>query len=492
AQEAITLLESSFKLDSETVITDAKYGFIAGALKETFKPGLVIRRRATDKIDAFLTSRLFGFPIFLFFMWLVFQGTFGIGQYPMGWIDSGVQLLSGFVSTALPDGTLKALLVDGIIAGVGGVIVYLPNILILFFFISLMEDTGYMARAAFIMDRIMHRIGLHGKSFIPLIMGFGCNVPAIMAARTIESRNDRIVTILIMPFMSCSARLPVYVLFISAFFPSNPGTVLFLLYGLGIAIASGSALLLKNTFFRSKDIPFVMELPPYRIPTMKSALRHMWDKGVQYLKKMGGVILIASIIIWALGHFPRNPELSQDYDRLITAVEQSVSSGAQDEQISRKIGEISRMKEAERQEKSYIGQIGKTIEPVIEPLGFDWRIGVSIISGLAAKEIVVSSLSVLLNADIQSDETNADLKNKILFQTVTSGTRAGEKLFTPLVALSFMVFILIYFPCIATIVAMKKETGSLKWSVFSMLYSTGMAWMLSFVIYQIGSLFFQA
>ena len=501
---SISKMEDSFKEDSETIITDAKYGFIAGALRETYTPGQLLRRRTTEIIDAILTSRVFGFPIFLIFMWLMFQGTFSIGKYPMEWIDSGVQLLSTFISGAMPDGTLKALIIDGIIGGVGGVIVFLPNILILFFFISLMEDTGYMARAAFIMDKIMHKIGLHGKSFIPLIMGFGCNVPAIMATRTIESRNDRLVTILISPFMSCSARLPVYVLFIGAFFTSNPGTILFALYTLGIAIAALSAVLLKKTFFRSKDIPFVMELPPYRMPTAKSVVSHMWEKGVQYLKKMGGVILVASIIIWALGHFPTKTEFSHDYTAMYKAVDEqmtdqatAVENGTTPVSLSqienlkeKKYKEIALMQESERQEKSYIGRIGKAIEPLIQPLGFDWRIGISIITGLAAKEIVVSSMGVLFNADTESDETSAALKDKLLSQTISSGPRTGEKLFTPLVAFSFMVFVLLYFPCIATVIAMKNETGGWKWPVFSIFYSIGMAWIFSFIIYQAGKILF--
>ena len=495
ADHQIKQLETAYREDSETVITDAKYGFIAGALRETFSPARQFKRRATETIDAFLTNKLFGFPFFFAMMWLMFQGTFTLGQFPVDAIDTGVKALSSLIEAHMPASVLKDLVIEGIIGGVGGVIIYLPNILILFFFISLMEDTGYMARAAFIMDKVMHRIGLHGKSFIPLVMGFGCNVPAIMATRTIESRSDRIVTILITPFMSCSARLPVYVLFISVFFPKHPGTVLFALYVLGIAIASLSALALKRFVFTSQDVPFVMELPPYRMPTLKSATLHMWDKGVQYLKKMAGVILVASIIIWALGHFPTNPVLSHDYAAMEqkTAAEYDVKMKAADPEAAqlltaekeKSLMEISRMKEAERQEKSYIGRLGKTVEPVLEPLGFDWRIGVSIISGLAAKEIVVSSLGVLLNAG--SDSESAELKDHLTSQTIDSGHRKGQPLFTPLVAFSFMVFILIYFPCIATITAMRREIGSYKWPLFAMLYSTGAAWLLSFAIYQIGS-----
>jgi ferrous iron transport protein B len=498
AEHQIKLLEAAYREESETIITDAKYGFIAGALRETFFPAQQLKRRATEAIDAFLTNKLFGFPFFFAMMWLMFQGTFTIGQYPVDAIDIGVKALSSLIEVHMPVGVLKDLVIEGIIGGVGGVIIYLPNILILFFFISLMEDTGYMARAAFIMDKVMHRIGLHGKSFIPLIMGFGCNVPAIMATRTIESRNDRLVTILITPFMSCSARLPVYVLFIGVFFPSHPGTVLFVLYGLGIIIASLTAVALRKFLFKSQDVPFVMELPPYRMPTLKSATRHMWDKGVQYLKKMGGVILIASIIIWALGHFPTHTEFSQDYDVMTQAVsaeyDAKISSlpGSLDAIKTEKetaLTEIEHLKEAERQEKSYIGRLGKVIQPVLEPLGFDWRIGVSLLTGLAAKEIVVSSLGVLLSTGADSDEQSSELKGKLISQTVDSGPRKGQKLFTPVVAFAFMIFILIYFPCIATITAMKKEIGSYKWPLIAMFYSTGAAWLIAFAIYQVGSRF---
>jgi ferrous iron transport protein B len=495
-------IEKIFGDDCETVITDAKYGFINGALKETVVPNVQTNRKTSEIIDTILTNRILGFPVFLIIMWLIFQITFSIGKFPMELISKGVGLVSDLVSTFMPDGSLKALLIDGVIGGVGGVIVFLPNILILFFFISLMEDTGYMARAAFIMDRVMHRIGLHGKSFIPLIMGFGCNVPAIMATRTIESKSDRLVTILISPFMSCSARLPVYVLFISAFFPDRAGSMLFLIYAIGVAIAAFSAILFKKTFFRDKDIPFVMELPPYRIPTLRSAGKHMWDKGVQYLKKMGGVILLASIIIWALGHYPQKVEFSKDYNAMTMAINQQVDDDkaqvnplldpariAEIEKIrSERIAEIERMKRSEHQEKSYIGRLGHLVEPVLSPLGFDWRIGISIMTGLAAKEIVVSSMGVLFNADSTDGEGGAALGERLKTQVVTSGARKGEFLFTPLVAFSFILFVLIYFPCIATITAIRNETGSYKWPIFSMMYSTGMAWVVSFVVYQVGRL----
>lgn len=499
AESESARIEKIYSEDSETVVTDAKYGFITGALRETIKPGLTVKRKLSQTIDTFLTHRVFSFPIFILIMWAVFQGTFTIGSYPMKLIDTAVGLLSHFIQNNMSEGSLKALLADGIIGGVGGVIVYLPNIMILFFFISLMEDTGYMARAAFIMDRIMHRIGLHGKSFIPLIMGFGCNVPAVMATRTIESKNDRIVTILISPFMSCSARLPVYVLFIGAFFPNHSGTVLFGIYLIGVAMAAVTAVMLKKTFFRSNDIPFVMELPPYRMPTLYSSAKHMWDKAVQYLKKMGGIILVASIIIWAMGYFPRDIQYNKNYDTQIKTIIDQASieisatnnnSAEIEKAEARKntsIKIIENEKNAERQEKSFIGRTGKLIEPVLEPLGFDWRIGIAIITGLAAKEIVVSSMGVLFNNDSSTDGDMSTLAEKLKTQKITSGDRAGQNLFTPLSSFVFMIFVLLYFPCIATVAAMKNETGSYKWPIFSLLYSTAAAWIISFIVYQIGN-----
>ena len=486
AEKAIVFIEKEYNDRSETVITDAKYGFIDGALKETCKFPKTDKRKQKRNIDDVLTHRIWGFPIFFFFMWFMFQATFTIGSYPMEWIDAGVKLFSQWLQTALPDGPIRDLVVDGIIGGVGGVIVFLPNILILFFFISLMEDSGYMARASFIMDKLMHKIGLHGKSFIPLVMGFGCNVPAIMATRTLDNRKDRILTMIITPFMSCSARLPVYVLIISAIFPNNQGLVLFAIYLIGILMATLVGLIMKKVAFAKKDVPFVMELPPYRIPTMRNTTIHMWHKGQQYLKKMGTVILFASILIWALGYFPRDINYSQNYDAQITALEQSTIL----DQTSRTDGitllEIK--KESERQEQSYIGKMGHAIEPVIAPLGFDWKMGVSILSGLAAKEIVVSTMGVLYQADMNADGTSTTLKENIAEQTHHSGTLSGQKVFTPLVSFGFMIFILIYFPCVAVIAAIKKE-ANWGWAIFTMVYTTVIAWVLSFAIYQIGSLF---
>ena len=450
AKKEIQQLEKEYKEDTRTIITNAKYGFIRGALQETFQSGEKDKRQLTNAIDTLLTHQWLGFPFLIFFMWVMFQATFSLGNYPMEWIEAGVELLGNWVAGIMPEGPLNDLLVNGVIAGVGGVIVFLPNILILFFFISLMEDTGYMARAAFIMDRLMHKIGLHGKSFIPLLIGFGCNVPAIMATRTLESRRDRIITMLITPFMSCSARLPVYILMVSAFFPVNQGLVLLSVYLVGILMAIGTSLLLKKTLFAQSSDPFVMELPPYRMPTMRNTTIHMWGKAVQYLKKMGTIILFASILIWALGYFPLDQKMETD--------------------------------SAEHLEESYIGQVGKFIEPAIEPLGFDWKMGVSIVTGLAAKEIVVSSMGILYHAPDAEENTQNLIEN-----LQKQENSQGEKVFTPLVAYAFMLFILIYFPCMAVIAAIRKEAGT-KWALFTIFYTTGLAWVVAFCVYQIGSL----
>ena len=478
-------LEKAYNEKTETILTDAKYAFIKGALKETYHLAPEQKRKAGHDADSVLTHKWFGFPVFLFFMWAMFQVTFTLGSYPMDWIDIGLGWLSDTIGNTMPQGALHDLIVDGIIGGVGGVIVFLPNILILFFCISLMEDTGYMARAAFIMDRLMHKIGLHGKSFIPLLMGFGCNVPAIMATRTLENRKDRLLTMLIIPFMSCSARLPVYVLLISAFFPVKQGLVLLAIYVIGVVLAIVVALLFKKIFFKKAEVPFVMELPPYRMPTLRNTSIHMWNKSVQYLTKMGTVILFASILIWALGYFPRNTENSMKYDAAIlkTQTDPTLVDSIKTSQISK----LTIERESERMEKSYIGQIGHFITPVIAPLGFDWKIGVSIVTGLAAKEILVGSMGVLYQSDLEADETSVGLQNKLQKQVFTSGPRTGEKVFSPLVAFTLMLFVLIYFPCIAVIAAVKRE-ANWGWAAFTMIYTTVLAWLVAFATYQAGSL----
>lgn len=488
----IKRLELLLKNDSETIITDAKYGFIAGALKETYKANPKSPENKTKKIDNFLTHKFWGFPIFIFFIWLMFFSTFFLGSFPKEWLESLVRFAADAINGALSEGSFKDLLIDGVIGGVGGVLIFLPNILILFFFISIMEDTGYMARTAFIMDKVMHKIGLHGKSFIPMIMGFGCTVPAIMATRTLENRNDRLLTMLITPFMSCSARLPIYVLLISAFFPTYPTLVLFSIYIIGVVLAALVAIIFKKILFKSKEVPFVMELPPYRIPTAKATIRHMWSRAGQYLKKMGGVILIASIIIWALGYFPKNIEYTKDYDQLITQTQTEIDNAAEDELlIKEKKGEIVDLiisQESERQKNSYIGRIGQFIEPIVRPMGFDWRMGVSLLSGVAGKEIVVSTMAVLYYAEENDENKSGSLIDRLQNQTYKEGKKKGEKVFTPLIAFAFLMFVLIYFPCIAVIAAIKKESESWSWAIFSIVYTTGLAWFVSFLIYQIGSL----
>lgn len=478
----IKTLEERLNEDTEQILTNARYGFISGGLKETFKDK-EIDSVPTRIIDAIVTNKYIGFPIFFLFMFIMFQCTFWLGGYPMEWIESGVEWLGNTIRDTMSDGMLKDLIVDGIIGGVGGVIVFLPNILILYAFISFMEDSGYMARAAFIMDKVMHKIGLHGKSFIPLIMGFGCNVPAIMATRTIESRNSRMITMLINPFMSCSARLPVYLLFVGLFFKSYAGLALFGLYFLGILLAVISAKLFKRFLFKEEDTPFVMELPPYRMPTLRSVLIHMWDKSQQYLKKMGGVILIASIIIWFLGYFPRNTERDTQFDNQVAMIESNFENGQIDETSKDElISEIREHQNTAHQEESYIGRIGKTVEPIMRPLGFDWKISVSLLSGMAAKEVVVSTLGVLYVGDSENQEA--------LSKRIVSETNAdGEPMFTPLIVISLLIFVLIYFPCIATIAAIKNESRSWKWAIFSIVYTTSLAWVMSFIVYQIGSLF---
>lgn len=482
----IHLLEKEYKEKSGTIITDAKYGFISGALNETLVAGDKKLEKG-HRIDDILTHKYFGFPIFFFFMWLMFQTTFTAGSYPMELIGSGVSWLGDTIRNSMAEGPLRDLLVDGIIGGVGGVIIFLPNILILFFFISFLEDSGYMARASFIMDKLMHKIGLHGKSFIPMLMGFGCNVPAIMATRTLENKKDRLLTMMIIPFMSCSARLPIYVLLISAFFHKSQGLILVSIYLIGIILAIAVALAMKKIFFAKQDAPFVMELPPYRLPTLKNTSIHMWHKGVQYLKKMGTVILLASIIIWALGYFPRNVKYSTNFDEQMTLIQSDKTQT--DSLKTEKIRKIEVVKQSEKQEKSYIGSLGHIIEPVIRPLGFDWKIGVSIITGLAAKEIVVSTMGVLYQADSGEGDVSDNLQTKLQEQSYSYGALKGKKVFTPVVAYSFMLFVLIYFPCIASIAAIKKE-ANWKWALFIMVYTTAIAWLVAFIATKIGNFFF--
>ena len=434
--------------DSEGAITDAKYGFVQGALKECFEKKTVYKRVLTRRIDAYVTNRYLGFPIFLTLMFLTFFCTFTLGQYPMDWIDSGVAWLSDLISSHMSDGPLKDLLVDGILAGVGGVIVFLPNIMILYAFISWMEDSGYMARAAFIMDKIMHKMGLHGKSFIPMIMGFGCNIPAIMATRTIEDRKSRLLTMLIVPLMSCSARLPVYIIIIGAFFPKHQALTLFTIYLIGIVMSVVMAKLFSRFVVKGESSPFVMELPPYRLPSTKSVVRHTWEKGKQYLKKMGTIILAASIVVWALAYFPHHKELNGE----------------------------------QQMEQSYIGQLGKAVEPAIRPCGLQWKEGVSLITGIGAKEIVASTMGVLYASNAE-EATAAEESDSSHLSKVIAGSGM-----TPLAAFAFMVFVLLYMPCLPACIAIKHESGRWKWALFTAFYTTCLAWICATLVFQIGKL----
>ena len=450
------LIKEETKEDCETAIMDAKYGFIHGALQEAgFAEGKKQDTyQTTHFLDAIITHKYLGFPLFFLFLYIMFQATFSIGQYPMDWIDAGVAALGDWVSRSMPDGPVKAMLVDGVIGGVGAVIVFLPQILILYFFISFMEDSGYMARAAFIMDKLMHKMGLHGKSFIPLIMGFGCNVPAIMATRTIESRRSRLITMLVLPMMSCSARLPIYIMITGTFFALQYRSIIMLsLYAIGILMAVIISRLFSKYVIKGEDTPFVMELPPYRFPTSKAIIRHTWEKGKQYLKKMGGIILVASIIVWALGYFPHNDQLDNQA----------------------------------QQEQSYIGRIGKAIEPVFRPQGFDWKLDVGLLAGVGAKEIVASTMGVLYSNDSSVAESN-DTDNDTAKYTRLRRQMLSDGI-TPLTAYSYLLFVLLYFPCVATIAAIKNESGSWKWALFGALYTTALAWIVSAAIYQVGQLF---
>ena len=479
-------IEEMLKTSTESAIVDAKYAFIQGALAETYREHVTDRprRTLTDKIDAVVTNKWAAFPIFILLLYIMFQATFSLGNYPMDWIDWLVGKFGEFVATFMKDGWLKDLVVDGIIAGVGSVLVFLPNILILYFFISLLEDSGYMARAAFIVDKLMHRIGLHGKSFIPMVMGFGCNVPAIMATRSIESRKSRLVTIAIIPFMSCAGRLPIFVLIAGAFFPKHAALALLGIYLLGIVLAILSALVFRH-FVRDDDLPFVMELPPYRVPTGKAIWRHTWEKGRQYLQKMATTILICSVVIWFLGYFPRSQRLVDAQERYAALTEQ-VEAAAPETSEALAAAQASAAEEInvyyeEQQARSYIGRLGQAVAPALDPLGFTWKMDVSLLTGVAAKELVVSTLGVMYAQGAKISE-GEDLSEDTALQAALTQVISWPA------ALAFMVFILLYFPCIATFVAIKNETGSWKWAVACIAYTMAVAWLCAFAAYRIGLL----
>ena len=487
-QRIIDLLHTN----TESAIVDAKYAFIQGALAETYKPhqDATPRKTITDKIDAIVTNKWMAFPIFIAVLYLIFQTTFAVGDYPMQWIDWFVGKFGEFVATFMADGWLKDLVVDGIISGVGSVLVFLPNILILYFFISLMEDSGYMSRAAFIVDKLMHKIGLHGKSFIPMVMGFGCNVPAIMATRAIESRKSRMITIAIIPFMSCAGRLPIFVLLAGAFFPHNAALVLLGIYLLGIVLAILSAIVLSK-FVKDDDLPFVMELPPYRIPTAKAIWRHTWEKGKQYLQKMATTILICSVIIWFLGYFPKNKELmatQEEYATLAQTPAGRLSANADEVDVNAATATKKELMTridslyAYQQENSYIGQLGRMVSPALDPLGFNWKMDVGLLTGIAAKELVVSTLGVMYSEGAKVSE-GRDMSEDTQLQSALVND------VTPAAALSFMVFILLYFPCVATFVAIKNETGKWRWAVACCAYTMAVAWIMSFIVYRLALIF---
>lgn len=471
-------ISATLNEDVNSAISADKYGFIQGALRETMEGSIDKEEKSTKIIDAFVTNKLFGFPIFLVAMWIMFWATFKLGSYPMEWIENLVSWISEKIGLYMTDGPLKDMLLDGVIGGVGGVIVFLPNILILYAFISFMEDSGYMARVAFIMDKLMHKMGLHGKSFIPLVMGFGCNVPAIMSTRIIESKSSRLITILINPFISCSARIPIYVLLVGAFFPTYGAWIFVGLYLLGVIVAVLTAKLLRKFWFKTDETPFVMELPPYRMPTFKATMRNMWGKAEQYLKKMGGLILVASIIIWALSYFPHYSaeEVPQQFrtEALREMPAETLASADKE-----KLDEL--VTTEYQQSHSIIGYIGRAVEPVVKPMEFGWKTCVSLIAGAAAKEVVVSTLGVLYVGDDDADVLSKRLR--------TPSPITGEAPFTSASALAFMVFVLLYFPCIATLAAIRRETGSWKYTAFSMVYNTALAWLLAFGTFSLASLF---
>lgn len=480
-------LRGLFDDEPEIVMTDYRYGFVAGVVKEVVKTVSEHRADVSRQLDQVLTNRLLGIPVFVFFIWAMFQITFSLGTYPVDWIEAGVGWVGQQATLLLPPGAVRGLIVDGVIAGVGSVIIFFPNILILFFCIAIFEDTGYMARAAFLMDKVMHLIGLHGKSFIPMLMGFGCNAPAIMATRTLESHKDRVLTILINPLMSCSARLPVYILLAGTFFAGKAGNVIFSIYLLGIVLAILMGRLFRSTLLRGEVAPFVMELPPYRVPMLNSLLIHMWERAKIFLKKMGGVILIGSVVVWVLSTYPRTVSYSVDYEAEMNRIRSryavmmdGVAGPAPDalvEERDKTLAALEARMAKETVERSYMGRIGKGLAPLLEPVGIDWRGTVAVLSGFVAKEIVVSTMGVLYAVGGDEVDKGEALKSAL--------RKSGM---TPLSAYAMMAFVLIYVPCLATVAVIRRETNSWKWALFSIGYSTALAWIVSFVIYQGGKL----
>jgi ferrous iron transport protein B len=478
AEKSRERLKSLFGDDPAAVITDKRYGFISGACSEAIAMTAERRHDLSDSIDNILIHPTFGLPIFAALMWIVFHLTFSLGEKPMVLVEWLISKLTVFISTNMPEGMLSSLIVDGIIRGVGGVITFLPNIMLLFLAIALLEDTGYMARAAFVMDRIMHRIGLHGKSFIPMLIGFGCSVPAFMGSRIIEDKTDRLITMHVTNFMSCGARLPVYILICGAFWPKNAGTVVFSIYTLGIVVAIVMIKVLRSTRFKGMSSPLVMELPPYRMPTVRSLSLHMWERSWMYIRKAGTIILSVSIVMWFLMSFPKNSDYGRDYQGLIELAHrdyQTMKIGSEEKDSL--IIEYQSKMAAEDLEYSFAGRLGKIIEPVIKPLGFDWRLGIAIVAGFAAKEVIVSTMGTVYGVG-KADESSESLRENL----------ATDPEYSKLTAYSFLVFVLLYMPCMAALAVFLRETNSWKELLFQMAYTTALAWMMAMLIYQGGKI----
>jgi ferrous iron transport protein B len=475
-EQARQKLEKSLGDDAEILIADRRYGFISGACQEAVRISVEARHTMSDRIDMVMTHRVLSIPIFLFLMFLVFKLTFAVGDPIMGWIEDFFGWAGNLLTSYWPEASaplLQSLLVDGLIGGVGGVIVFLPNILLLFLAIAILEDSGYMARAAFIVDRFMHKIGLHGKSFIPMLIGFGCTVPAIMATRTLENRQDRLTTMLVAPLMSCGARLTIYALIIPAFFPPAwHARVLWLIYIIGIVLAIAGAKLLRSTLFKGEAAPFVMELPPYRLPTLRGILTHMWERGWLYLKKAGTLILAVTVVMWALTTFPQKETFDKDYAALSVAVEQTEPDS---ELAEAKLEDLAQEQQAEAMAYTFAGRVGHALEPVLRPLGFDWRIGTALIGAFVAKEVFVAQLGVVY-AIGETDEESGELRDKL------------RENYNPLQAFCIMLFCLISAPCMATIAITRRESNSWKWALFQLASLTILAYVVTFVVYQVGTL----
>ena len=475
--EALHSTKKEFDSDPELLLKEERHAFIRGAIKETVTYAPKKKRTTTEIIDSILINRITGLPLFLFFMWAMFQLTFTLGNKPMEWIQYFFDWFGSAVSAIITEPTARSIIVDGIIAGVGGVVVFLPNIMILFFFLSFLEGTGYMARAAFVIDKIMHKVGLHGKSFIPMITGFGCSVPAFMATRTLKNKSDRITTLLIIPFMSCSAKFPVYVLIAGTFFSTaEAGNILFGIYLLGILIALITARLLKSTVFHGESEPFVMELPPYRMPSFRILVLQMWQKASLYLRKAGTIILAASILIWIASNYPISSEIFEEYEQIKNDV--TLSEEYNDIEKVKIITKLELQESGQQLEHSFAGRFGKFIEPIVAPLGFDWKLGIALVAGIAAKEIVVSTMGTLYSlGDV--DESSHDLRNKLL----------ANSNYNKAVAIALMVFVLLYIPCFAASIVFHREAGKWKWTLFYGAYTMTVAWIMAFITYNIAKIF---